>query len=299
MNGNHINKLSQNVLPEIGFHNPIGDIEFEIVDLEKLRLRSKTLQPPPHIPHKLGFHLILLIEQGRGFHWVDFEKRPFKENTVIFLNKGQVQSFDFNEQIKGKVIVYTERFLSLLREHITIPFLLHNNLLLNGVSHIELQQSIKCNVFLLTKALQIEISQPVMTREIIFSLFGSLVMTLAREHNMQHNKTPPLETKRFVEFGKIIEKYFFDQRDACFYAQKLCITYKTLNEVCKKVSGKTAKFHIDQRVILESKRRLLADEMDISTLAYDLGFNEVGNFSKFFKRYTQVTPNQFRKKVRD
>ena len=101
-----------------------------------------------------------------------------------------------------------------------------------------------------------------------------------------------------MAFQVLVERYGYTCRDASFYADKLGVSYKTLNVLCKKVGSDTAKQHIDHYVILEAKRRLLIDLCDIATIADNLGFKETTNFTKFFKRYTSQTPNQFRQQVR-
>ncbi len=74
----------------------------------------------------------------------------------------------------------------------------------------------------------------------------------------------------------------------------LHISYKSLNQLCKQASGQTVKQLIDAHTILEIKRRLIIGRDKIQEIAYELGFDDVTYFVKFFKRHTQLTPSQFK-----
>ena len=71
------------------------------------------------------------------------------------------------------------------------------------------------------------------------------------------------------------------------------MSYKALNQLCKKTAGKTPKQIIDEHTILEAKRRLAIENTQVTQLAYELGFDEVGNFTKYFRKHTLLTPSQF------
>ena len=75
------------------------------------------------------------------------------------------------------------------------------------------------------------------------------------------------------------------------------VSYKHLNEICKSVTGSTAKEVIDNLLILESKRHLAVSDISIKELSYEVGFDEPTNFVKYFKRHTQQSPAQFRKSL--
>jgi methylphosphotriester-DNA--protein-cysteine methyltransferase len=125
------------------------------------------------------------------------------------------------------------------------------------------------------------------------SIFSALLMMLGRERNNPAKNLRRQEAQMFTNFIRLIEQHHSSTREANYYAQSLNTTYKTLNQLCKKISGRTAKYHIDEYIILEAKRQLTIDRLDIASLAYDLGFDEPTNFTKFFKRHTGRTPKQF------
>jgi AraC-like DNA-binding protein len=69
---------------------------------------------------------------------------------------------------------------------------------------------------------------------------------------------------------------------------------KYLSQVLKEKTGRTARSYIIQMVILEAK--VLLDRLDLSILqiADELHFSNPFHFSRFFKKYTSVTPSAYR-----
>ena len=79
------------------------------------------------------------------------------------------------------------------------------------------------------------------------------------------------------------------------FAQKLNINPSYLNECVKKASRKTAKSLINERWLLMAKCQLMHTSDNISEIAYNLGFESPGYFTRFFKKFEVVSPVEFRK----
>ena len=81
------------------------------------------------------------------------------------------------------------------------------------------------------------------------------------------------------------------------YADMLAVTPNYLNEMVKEVSGFTASHHIQQRIILEAKRKVIFEGDSLKEIAYGLGFWDPAHFSKFFKNSSGVNFTDFKKGV--
>lgn len=62
----------------------------------------------------------------------------------------------------------------------------------------------------------------------------------------------------------------------------------------KKITGKTAQEHIQEKVIDFAKERILGTEETVSQIAYSLGFQYPQHFSRLFKKRVGCTPNEYR-----
>ncbi|MEL7121218.1 MAG: helix-turn-helix domain-containing protein [Bacteroidota bacterium] len=96
------------------------------------------------------------------------------------------------------------------------------------------------------------------------------------------------------QFKHLVNNYFQTEKQVDFYSQKLNITSNHLNDVVKSQTNKTAKRHILDRTLLESKNLLRYTDIDIAEIAYSLNFSETTHFNRFFKKETQTTPKSYR-----
>ena len=95
------------------------------------------------------------------------------------------------------------------------------------------------------------------------------------------------------KFKVLINKFFKKWHATTEYANELSISSDYLNRIVKAQTGKTAKEHIQSRIIVEAKRLLYFTEMTTKEIGFELGFSEPANFSSFFKSHVGVSPSKF------
>ena len=100
---------------------------------------------------------------------------------------------------------------------------------------------------------------------------------------------PSVETLR-----GLVEEHFRRERLLSFYADKLAMTPDRLNDHVKRATGVTAGHLIRQRVLTEAKRQLVFTGAPIHEIAYDLAFSDPSHFTRFFRKQTGTTPQEFR-----
>ncbi|MCF0054267.1 AraC family transcriptional regulator [Dyadobacter sp. CY356] len=83
-------------------------------------------------------------------------------------------------------------------------------------------------------------------------------------------------------------------RAAKDYADRLAVHVNHLNKVLKETTGSTTTEIISNRIAQEAKILLKQTDWTISEIAYILGFDDLANFSNFFKKQTSFTPMGFR-----
>jgi AraC family transcriptional activator of pobA len=107
-----------------------------------------------------------------------------------------------------------------------------------------------------------------------------------------------IHQKRVYEFLMLLESNYLQVRNTDFYAGKLGISSKRLNQILKDKLDKTGMELIHDRIILEAKRMIIHSEQTIKEIAYELGFSDRPYFSRFFKKQTGQTPDEFQKQAR-
>ncbi|MEH6578885.1 MAG: helix-turn-helix transcriptional regulator [Amphritea sp.] len=288
-------------IPDIDFNqkrSPIAGIE--LIALDELRKRQARLDltHSPSEPHRIMFHALIYISQGQGAHFIDFNRYPFQTGCFIFVNKHQVHAYDFENQPLGYAIIFTDEFLDEIRTSIRAPVFKSSHLLTSYFPVMTINQELKNTSESLLAEIDKEARNASCDRLIIQLLFTSLLLRLSRERPRTFKKDlSEARVKKFMHFIALVEENFSVTRDASAYADRLHMTYKSLNQICKLASSQTAKQLIDAHTILEAKRRLAIESIQVKQLAYDLGFDEVTNFIKYFKKHVLLTPSQFQNSV--
>ncbi|MDD6778941.1 MAG: helix-turn-helix domain-containing protein [Bacteroidales bacterium] len=99
----------------------------------------------------------------------------------------------------------------------------------------------------------------------------------------------------FLNFIKLLNQHCCQQHDVAFYADKLSITPKYLNEIARKTANRTAKDIISKFIVARIKRELLISGNSVQRIAYDFNFCDQSSLGKFFKKATGMSPVAFRR----
>ncbi|WP_405211669.1 helix-turn-helix domain-containing protein [Dokdonia sp. Asnod2-E02] len=97
------------------------------------------------------------------------------------------------------------------------------------------------------------------------------------------------------QYHILVEQHFRSKHKVADYADLLFKSPKTLSNHFKQVGEKTPLQVINDRIILEAKRLLIYSDKNVEEVAYGVGFNDAGHFSKFFKKHTTLPPGMFKK----
>jgi AraC-like DNA-binding protein len=96
-------------------------------------------------------------------------------------------------------------------------------------------------------------------------------------------------------FKDLIAKHYLQKQTVKAYAQMLCITPDHLNKIVKATAGKTALELIKDRILADAKALLHYSTMNISEIAYSLGFESNSYFARLFRKKIGVAPGQYRR----
>ena len=277
-------------------NNQNPNSQFDLIRLEELFLR-KDLNHSPEALHRVAFYIVLFIEEGQGYHTVDFTDFKCSRGTLITIRKDQIQKFFRGNNLKGSLLLFTDEFLVSYLEEMEAQktMLLFNELL--GVPKLQLKDANFQNVQQLINRIKEEYFQvdDKHSLSIIRSELHILITILFRiKANSEKIDFERKYLREFVLLQQLSEKNITKTTKVKDYAIMMGLSTKTLNNITQSIVHKSAKEFIDEICTKQIKRLLINTELSIKEIAYQSGFEETTNFYKYFKRQTQITPEQFR-----
>ncbi len=291
-----LKKMMKNV-KHIKFQNRTNsNAQFDIVKLAQL-FEGEFLDHSIEEHHKVDFFVILFIEEGTGYHTIDFIDYPCSKGTLLTLRKDQIHKFCKNDKLRGSLLVFTDEFLVdyLVTAQLQQSLLLFNESL--GNSKIQLNDAEFKDVNNLINHIKIEYFEikDVFQMGIIRSALHILITKLFRI-KVQKEKIDFQRKyiKGFIEVQKLMEANITKTKKVKDYAQWMGMSTKTLNNIIRNAVHKSAKEFVDEICIRQIKRLLKNTELSIKEIAYQSGFEEITNFYKYFSRHTDTTPEKFR-----
>lgn len=249
-------------------------------------------------PHRHDYYTVLIIVKGNGKHEIDFNAYDLASSQVYFVAPGQVHQVRESEKSYGYSMVFSNEFL--IESSIPISFIERLKLFDNyGQSPpLELDPTQFENILGFAEEIhKLYISHANMK----YLSIGAYLKLLLIECNNICSINP--EDSEFEspanniirDFKATVDLNYKKEHSTSFYAQELFITPDHLNRTIKEKMGKTAKEYIMARIATEAKRLLYFTDLTNKEIAYELGFNDPGNFSAFFKKNTQMSPSSFKK----
>lgn len=132
-------------------------------------------------------------------------------------------------------------------------------------------------------------------------LAACVLMTLARRRIAGEAaiRADDPRTDAFARFRMMVEDHFAEHWPVSRYAQALAMSESRLDRICRSLAGQSAFEVVQNRLLLEARRKLVHVGAPVSALAYELGFEDPAYFCRFFKRHTGSTPTAWRREQRE
>jgi len=242
----------------------IGDVEFHYADKIVVSKSPSLIFSNPFIPYKCE-----KLENTEGGAYCIFTKEFLNENAIarnysVFHPQGN-HIFSLSKSQAKKV----EQIFAEIKEELNSDYAFKYDLLRNKVYD------------LVHFALKM---QPPQEQGEHFKNAAQRISSLFIE--LLERQFPIEEHHPQIQF-----------RSPSDFADQMNIHVNHLNGVLKETTGNTTSELIAQRLLQEAKILLRQSTLNISEIAYALGFKEVPHFNNFFKKHTALSPMKFRKGV--
>lgn len=288
-------------IPEIhrvlGLPGPIHPL-ITILDLTDGQLDLCKL-PQSRVLHfyKISFVTKLggKVKYGQGYY-------DFNEGSLLFASPNQViGGIEADEDIMGYSLLIHPDFLqgySLANKIKKYNFFSYSS---NEALHLSEQE--RATMLAIYTIIREELNSRIddFSHEVIIAQIELLLSYAKRFYKRQFLTRQSATSDLLQQFEQLLNNYFEEEKPVSlgvptvqYLADQLNYTANYLSDMLRSLTGLNAQQHIHQNLIERSKEMLSTTNMNVSEVAYLLGFEHPQSFSRLFKSKTNVSPAEFR-----
>ena len=134
--------------------------------------------------------------------------------------------------------------------------------------------------------------------EMLQMLLKRFLILCTRIFKEQNKIVEVEETKMDIirNFSFLVEVHYKTKHSVSEYAALMNKPAKSLTNLFSNHINKSPLQIIQDRILLEAKRMLISTEIPIKEITFELGFEDMPSFSRFFKNKIGLSPKAFREK---
>lgn len=299
----HVPTLTPNALANLIFRIPDWQLlhsqyftTFHINRLEETR-PVMTFPMPPHRKTVIDF---ILVTQGRMIRRLGLNSYTIPANTFVFLPAYQISLDEWmSDDIKGfychfDASLLTKRWQKQDLEQ-EFPFLEFSGNPLVSIDNELLTYTLPLIYRLELEYKKNRTDSADLLRLYLLTLFTELKRSPKAADQANSEERTNNAALRFTQLYKnALSRHIFAKQTVSDYAELLHISPNHLNKCVKATTGQSAHELLDEMILLEAKVLLTQTDLSISEIAYKIGKQEPGNFARFFRLKTGLTPKEYR-----
>ena len=246
-----------------------------------------------HQLHRHDFFFILAVQKGTGQHTIDFTPFQVQDHVVFILRPGQVHQLELKAGCTGFLLEFNTEFYSPKDKVASQRLRKASN---KNYCALELNRFDKLYAVLSSMFQEFRDKQEGY-QEVIKACLDIFFIEVVRQSPNPKGEPKvnnPYSQERFEEFLALLEKYLATHKQVSQYTDLMSLSPYQLNEITKSSVGKTASELINEHIVLEAKRYLLATPNQVKDIADLLGYEDFSYFIRFFKKHTGYSPEAFR-----
>lgn len=286
----HLNKEAIAMTPVFGPAFKIYTIESVLTDHNSLHIEK----------HEQPDFEIIWIHEGAGIQKVNQCQYQLGANNIYCVYPGQHHQLIAMPGTKGFVISFTEDFLLYgggERETGHTSYLVRDFL---QAPELSLSYGTAEDMHDIVLLMMKEIQRYSLLRADILNKYLNIFMLYFRKElqDMEPHSIGKVSWSLVDKFFSALENDFKDHRTVGHYAKTLFVTPNYLNHLIKSRTGFSARYHIQQRILLAAKAAL-KERSSMKEIAFQLGFDDLAHFSKFFKNVSGLNFREFKRRLAD
>ena len=281
----------------------INEIQFN--NIEALRLFTSIAKPRKN-NLRIHYHTLIeisLILRGKGIYKTNDKTYTIQEGDIFFYRPNEAHCITDIEAEGMELLnlhispyyLYTNFQSALNSNYIKIlaaSFPLKSNKI-NDTLLPEQLEDVKSLILAIRREFENKKSDYV---TFICNYISAILILISRSYKTaKFSQKEKQSYQRLIQAIKYIDTHYKENITLENIAQKVGYSKCYFSSIFKKCMGMSIWDYISIKRIEESLTQIKTTEKNIADIALDCGFNNAVNFNKLFKKYTNVTPNFFRK----
>lgn len=223
-----------------------------------------------------AYNGFIYLQEGNCTYSFEGGEFSFSDGSLIYLPLNSTHYLECNSE---KLIFYRIDFTLKINNEIA--------LFSNKPIKITDDVSTECVEAIIQLAREVLIEEnTILKTENLCRIFGTLQK---KETDLNHKKISPAV--------KYICEHFTEEID-CTKLSKLCfLGTSRFYELFRKEFGITPLEYRNKILIKQAKFLLVSSDISVKEIAFNLGFQSVAYFSRFFKKHTGFSPNEYKKDI--
>ncbi|WP_052444562.1 helix-turn-helix transcriptional regulator [Flammeovirga sp. OC4] len=276
------------------------DIYNDTITDNDVVILSNNGQGNKGVPMRCDHYIVIKCLQGSAFRRINHHNFSIYPHSIHIIKPGQIASLtnissDFEIQV---LLFHQDHFQKLGLQYETIENLLTFNE--SCIPYFELDKENLEVYHQLFQQIENEVKNKYSFKTNILNGYLLALMGYIQRklyfHKSEEEGTNS-QQNLFLRYKKSIETHFIVKKTVQEYADLLAITPKHLSETIKQLTGQRALYFIHERLINEAEYLLTYTKEPISHIAFTLNFDTVSHFGRFFKKYKEITPVEYRKRL--
>ncbi|SFX00253.1 helix-turn-helix domain-containing protein [Marinospirillum alkaliphilum] len=289
-----------NSLAQIPFFTLYGEQPEKSV-LESLHIESISTRSSSNNwvirPHRHGqLYQVVVMSSGSAEVLLDEQRQQCNSPVAICIPPGAVHAFHFAPGTEGSVLTFG---LDLLEDQDYSHTAGHFSELLSAPQMIrftpENLQLQRLQGYL--SDIQQELNSERPGQFLVQKWLVRLVMMSLKRQWLDlglEQQNPDQSLSLIRSFRHLVEQHYAEQWKVEDYARELNLPPARLNRLCRNLLNCNAKQLLQERLLLEARRKLIYTRIHIEQIAFELGFSDPAYFSRLFRQHQGCSPREYR-----
>lgn len=265
---------------------------FKIIEITKEVVDSIRINREE--AHFHDFEELVIVTEGSLEHYIDFQVEIVKASAATYISLGKMHRVVERDDLRGWIINFQNEFIPDSKLNFYSNFFTSTSVSLGA-------EACSHRFISLCEIINAEFTQKnpdLSTVRHLTTALISMIETERKQNILVESSVKASQIATFNNFLRILEENFRRDEGVIFYAEKMNMSERNLNIICKNNFQKSVSEIIETRKLIEAKNLLIHTDKTVSEIGYELGYNEKSYFTRVFRNKLSVTPTDFREMTR-